>query len=167
MQSLLNQLNTLPGITGSLVYNPEGQILVQAFPADFDAGPLSSVVGILLNGMLGFEVAAGSVSMLDVRFRGARIIVRPVKGATLLLLCTPQANLSFLNISVEIVIPKIEKQVASQAILPLPVAPGATSQGQEALGQALDADVEKLRGFEKVFLRMDSWIRKKSGIRDA
>ncbi|MBI3486946.1 MAG: roadblock/LC7 domain-containing protein [Acidobacteria bacterium] len=123
MQTLLNQMNTLPGIVGCLIYNPEGRILTQAFPPAFDPGHLAEAAGILLNGTLGLEVATGPVSMLDFRYRGARIIVRPIKGAALLLACSPQANLQFLNISLGVAIPKIEKLVAHQALLPEPAAP--------------------------------------------
>lgn len=162
MQTLLNQMNTLPGIMGCLIYNLEGRILTQAFPPAFDTGHLADAAGILLNGALGLEVATGPVSMLDFRYRGARIIVRPIKGAALLLACTPQANLQFLNISLGVAIPKIEKLVAHQALLPEPAANSKSPSGAQ-----IEAGVENLKGFEKVFLKMDSWIRKTSGIQDA
>ncbi|WLT32248.1 roadblock/LC7 domain-containing protein [Geothrix sp. PMB-07] len=166
MQTILDQMNTLPGMVGSLVYGPEGRILAQAFPAAFDASQLAEAVDMLLNGAHGLEVATGPIAMLDFRYRGARIIVRPIKGATLLLLCTPQANLPFLNISLGMAIPKVEKLAAQRALLPEPTPPGKADDSGSPSSSPLEADVEKLKGFEKVFLKMDSWIRKKSGIQD-
>lgn len=160
MQTVLNQLNTLPGIVGSMVYDPEGRVLAQAFPTLFDADTLASAAGILLNGTSGLEVASGSISMLDFRFRDSRIVVRPLTGATLLMLCTTQANLQFLNISVGMAIPKIEKLAA----LPKPVTPSQRVPDKKAsTNEELEENAEKLQGFEKVFLKMDSWMRKKSG----
>ena len=101
--------------------------------------------------------------MLDFRFRGSRIVVRPVKGATLFLLCTAEANLQFLNISLGMAIPKIEKLVANQTNLSKPVAPSRAAMDAKApVGQRIEGTAEKLQGFEKVFLKMDSWMRKKS-----
>jgi predicted regulator of Ras-like GTPase activity (Roadblock/LC7/MglB family) len=160
MQTVLSQMNTLPGIVGSMVYDPEGQILAQAFPALFDAEALASAARILLYGASGLEVASGSISMLDFRFRDSRIVVRPFTGATLLLLCTAQANLQFLNISVGMAIPKIEKLAA----LPKPAASSPPVPDSKApASQEIEGTAEKLQGFEKVFLKMDAWMRKKSG----
>lgn len=163
MQTVLNQMNTLPGIVGSMVYDKEGQVLAQAFPTLFDGEALANAAGILLYGASGLEVAAGSISMLDFRFRDSRVVVRPVKGATLFLLCTAQANLQFLNISVGMAIPKIENLVASQAALPKPVPPSRAALDAKApASKGIEGNAEKLQGFEKVFLKMDSWMRKKS-----
>jgi predicted regulator of Ras-like GTPase activity (Roadblock/LC7/MglB family) len=164
MQSVLNQLNALPGIVGSMVYDPEGQLLARAFPALFDVDSLASAAGVLLYGVSGLEAAAGRISKLDLRFGASRLVVRPITGANLLLLCTAQANLQFLNISIGMAIPKIEKLVASQPALSLPVIPKPPSPGpQTTPGEEFKSDPNQFKGIESVFMKMDSWMRKKSG----
>ena len=167
MQTVLDQMNSLPGIVGSMVYNAEGQVLAKAFPALFDAEALGSAAGVLLYGVQGMEVAAGTISMLDLRYGESRIIVRPIKGANLLLLCTRQANLQFLNISVGMAIPKIEKLVATQAAIPaIPPMPKPPSSIKEepnskaASSENVEGKAKELKGFEKAFMKMDSWMRK-------
>ena len=173
MQTVLDQMNTLPGIVGSMVYNAEGQVLAKAFPALFDGDALASAAGVLLYGVPGLEVAAGTISMLDLRYGESRIVVRPIKGANLLLLCTRQANLQFLNISVGMAIPKIEKLVTSQAAAPAPIpAIPAISRPPSSIKEELNAKpdssetiegkAKELKGFEKAFMKMDSWMRKQS-----
>ena len=172
MKTVLDQMNTLPGIVGSMVYNGEGQVLAKAFPALFDGDALASAAGVLLYGVPGLEVAAGTISLLDLRYGESRIVVRPIKGANLLLLCTRQANLQFLNISVGMAIPKIEKLVTSQAAIPAVPAPPVISRPPTSIKEELKAQpdssdtiegkAKELKGFEKAFMKMDSWMRKQS-----
>ncbi len=164
MKTVLEQLNALPGVVGSMVYDPEGQVLAKSFPALFDVEALAEAARILLYGVTGLEVAAGAITKLDLRFRESRLVVRPLTGATLLMLCTPQANLQFLTISVGMAIPKIEKLVVIQSALPRPAAPTPAAPDTEGpSSKAIEGKVENLKGFEKVFLKMDSWIRKQTG----
>jgi len=172
MQTVLDQMNTLPGIVGSMVYNAEGRVLAKAFPALFDGDALASAAGVLLYGVPGLEVASGTISLLDLRYGESRIVVRPIKGANLLLLCTRQANLQFLNISVGMAIPKIEKLVTSQPAVPAVPAPPVISRpptsikeelkAQPDTSETIEGKAKELKGFEKAFMKMDSWMRKQS-----
>ncbi len=169
MQTVIDQMNTLPGIVGSMVYDAEGHVLAKAFPALFDADALASAAGVLLFGVPGLEVAAGTISTLDLRYGESRIVVRPIKGANLLLFCTRQANLQFLNISVGMAIPKIEKLVASLTALPKPPLPPPPPpsikeelKGKAVPGETVEEQAKALKGFEKAFMKMDSWMRKQS-----
>ncbi len=161
MQTVLDQMNTLPGIVGSMVYDAEGHVLAKAFPALFDGEALASAAGVLLYGVPGLEVAAGTISTLDLRYGESRIVVRPIKGANLLLLCTRQANLQFLNISVGMAIPKLEKLVASPSAPPKLPAPSTPAPDPKAApSDTIEGKAKELKGFEKAFLKMDSWMRK-------
>jgi predicted regulator of Ras-like GTPase activity (Roadblock/LC7/MglB family) len=163
MKTVLDQMNALPGIVGSMVYNAEGQVLANSFPALFDGEALAGAAGVLLYGVPGLEVAAGTISTLDLRYGESRIVVRPIKGANLLLLCTRQANLQFLNISVGMAIPKIEKLVVSLAALPKP--PPSIKEDLSAKAaprETVEEQAKTLKGFEKAFMKMDSWMRKQS-----
>jgi predicted regulator of Ras-like GTPase activity (Roadblock/LC7/MglB family) len=164
MQTVLDQMNALPGIVGSMVYNAEGQVLAKSFPALFDGEALTSAAGVLLYGVPGLEVAAGTISTLDLRYGESRIVVRPIKGANLLLLCTRQANLQFLNISVGMAIPKIEKLVVSRSALPKPPPPSIKEElkTKAAPGETVEEQAKALKGFEKAFMKMDSWMMKSS-----
>ncbi|MBI4911324.1 MAG: roadblock/LC7 domain-containing protein [Acidobacteria bacterium] len=163
MKTVLEQLNALQGVVGCMVFDPEGRVLGHAFPPIFDAEALRGAAAFLANGAAGLETATGKIGTMDLRFGESRMVVRPITGATLFMLCTSQANLQFLNISVAVAIPKLEKLAAAvpppapAASRPTPAAAKPpTPAGPEGKG-------EELKGFEKAFLKMDTWLRKQSG----
>ncbi len=112
MQTLLNHLNAVPGVVGTLVCGPDGQLIASAFPPVFDERVLSDVARAVAEGTAGLGTVTGSVRMLDLRHASARIVARPVTGATLLFLCSPSMNLQPLDISASVAVPKLERLVA-------------------------------------------------------
>jgi predicted regulator of Ras-like GTPase activity (Roadblock/LC7/MglB family) len=120
MQSVLAQLVTVPGVVGGMVYDADGTLLSKTFPPLFDDALLENAARVLVDGAAGLETVTGKVGMLDMRFAEARIVVRPMAGAHLVLLCAAQTNLQLLNISASVAVPKIERLVAAMGP---PVAP--------------------------------------------
>jgi predicted regulator of Ras-like GTPase activity (Roadblock/LC7/MglB family) len=114
MQAVLSQLNTIPGVVGSMVCDREGTLLSRTFPSIFDEGVLSNAARILVDGAAGLETVTGKVGMVDLRYGDARIVVRPIAGAHLVFLCTAQINLQLLNISTSVAVPKLEKLVSAR-----------------------------------------------------
>jgi predicted regulator of Ras-like GTPase activity (Roadblock/LC7/MglB family) len=113
MQSVLAQLVTVPGVVGGMVYDADGTLLSKTFPPLFDDALLENAARVLVDGAAGLETVTGRVGMLDMRFAEARIVVRPMAGAHLVLLCAAQTNLQLLNISASVAVPKIERLVAA------------------------------------------------------
>jgi predicted regulator of Ras-like GTPase activity (Roadblock/LC7/MglB family) len=122
MESVLKQLNTVPGVVGSMVCDLEGGLVSKTFPALFDDQVLSSAARILTDGAVGLETVTGKVGMIDLRYADARILVRPMAGAHLVLLCAAQTNLQLLNISTSVAVPKLERLVAARPPAPSPAA---------------------------------------------
>jgi predicted regulator of Ras-like GTPase activity (Roadblock/LC7/MglB family) len=127
MESVLKQLNTVPGVVGSMVCDLEGAVVSKTFPALFDDEVLASAARILVDGAAGLETVTGKVGMVDLRYADARIVVRPLAGAHLVLLCAAQTNLQLLNISTSVALPKLEKLVASRPPPPPPAAAAAAA----------------------------------------
>jgi predicted regulator of Ras-like GTPase activity (Roadblock/LC7/MglB family) len=114
MQSVLSQLNAVPGVVGSMVCDVEGGLVANSFPPLFDEAALASAARVLVDGAAGLATATGKVGMVDLRYADARIVVRPMAGAHLVLLCAAQTNLQLLNISASVALPKLEKLVAAR-----------------------------------------------------
>lgn len=113
METVLGQLITVPGVVGGMVYDRSGVLLSRTFPPLFDAGALADAARILADATAGMEKITGAVGTLDMRFADARLVVRPMEGASLVLLCAAQTNLQLLNISTSVAIPKLERLVAT------------------------------------------------------
>src|SRR5512140_3359742 len=112
MDSVLGQLITVPGVVGGMIYDGDGRLLARAFPPIFDEAILASAARVLVDGAAGLETVTGTAGLIDLRFADARIVVRPMAGASLVLLCAAQTNLQLLNISTSVAVPKIERLVA-------------------------------------------------------
>ncbi len=114
MESVLGQLVTVPGVVGGMIYDGEGTVLSRTFPPIFDEALLAGAARVLVDGAAGLETVTGKLGLLDLRFADARLVVRPMAGASLILLCTAQTNLQLLNISTSVAVPKIERMVAAR-----------------------------------------------------
>ncbi len=122
MQTVLNSLITVPGVVGGMVCDREGELLSKTFPPLFDETLLADAARVLVDGTAGLETVTGKVGMVDLRYGDARIVVRPMTGAHLVLLCAAQTNLQLLNISTSVAVPKLERLVAARPP-PQPAAP--------------------------------------------
>ncbi len=147
MQSLLSQLNSVPGVVGSMVSDSEGDVLAQAFPPLFEPSILHAAASVLADCTVGLEPVTGPIGVIDLRYGDARIVVRPITRAHLLFLCAKTMNLHLLAISISVATPRLEKLVAercaSRSAAPVPVAPvAAAGQLYQAL-QKIDSAIER------------------------
>jgi predicted regulator of Ras-like GTPase activity (Roadblock/LC7/MglB family) len=97
---VLARMNSVPGVIGSMACDPRGRVLAQAFPPAFDLARLQSAATALAERRAGLEAVVGPVGAIDMRFAGARLVVRTVDGIQLLFLCEPTVNLQTLVMSV-------------------------------------------------------------------
>ncbi|MBI5069559.1 MAG: roadblock/LC7 domain-containing protein [Deltaproteobacteria bacterium] len=119
MKTVLKQLNAVPGVVGSLVCSADGQLVANAFPPLFDEAVLGDAARVLVDGAAGLESVTGKVKTVDLRFAEARVVLRPMAGAHLVLLCSAQTNLQLVSISAGVAVPKLEK-LAAQMPPPAP-----------------------------------------------
>lgn len=129
MQALLATLNEVPGVVGSMVCDMEGRVLVQSFPALFEAATIQEAATVLADASMGLETITGPLGLLDLRYADSRVILKPAASKLLALLCTKSVNLQMLVISVEVACKKLEKMAMASppagAPSPAPVAPAA------------------------------------------
>jgi predicted regulator of Ras-like GTPase activity (Roadblock/LC7/MglB family) len=116
MHALLSQLRAVPGVVGCMVSDPEGRLVAQAFPPLFDGSMLLEAARTLADASAGLETACGPVGMVDLRYADARIVVKPLSGASLLFLCAKGMNLQPLAISAAVAAPKLERLLEARAV---------------------------------------------------
>lgn len=136
MEGVLGQVNAVPGVIGSVLCDADGTVLVRALPPTFDVTILDEAAGVLADSAVGLDGTAGGVELFDFRYGGGRIVVKPLKGAFLLLLCSRAINLQLLAITFNVVARKVERlltgvdpSVGAEATVPGRAAPIVTAEG--------------------------------------
>jgi len=149
MQELLSQLNSVPGVVGSLVFDADGQLVAQAFPETWEPSRLRGAAAALADRTSALEAALGTLGTIDLRFADARILVKPMAGARLLLLCAPTINSQLVAMSSSGVIRRFQKLADARSVRREPAAGGqlwAAVQRINSLIGRSGKDPFKLRG---------------------
>ena len=108
MEQVLQQINTLPGVVGSFVTFAAGRVAAAAFPPLFDEPIIVEAAGSLAAIRERLQLGE-SLDLLDLRYANGRILVKPLAGGLLLLLCAKEVNLQVLAISLNVGMKKLEK----------------------------------------------------------
>jgi predicted regulator of Ras-like GTPase activity (Roadblock/LC7/MglB family) len=116
MQAVLTQINSVPGIVGSMLCDEDGQLAAQVFPPLFDSSLMSEAATVLADSALGLHNATGAVELIDLRYNDARIVVKTMQQSYLILLCTKAVNMQLLTISLNVAIKKLERLFAAHKV---------------------------------------------------
>ena len=109
MQTVLSQLNSVPGVVGSLVCNLDGALVAQVFPPVFDSAALQEMSRTLADGATGLDLSSETTELLDFRYKDGRLLAKPFPGSMLVVVCTKATNVQFLMLSVTAAVAKLEK----------------------------------------------------------
>lgn len=124
MRDIIDQVAAVPGVVGTLVYGPTGEVLSSAFPSLFEADSLRRVAAMLAEDDIVMGKMVGPKGALDLRFAGGRVVVKPVQGGALFVLCTSALNPQLLNLSLTQATRRLEK-VPGRISAPPPAAASA------------------------------------------
>ncbi len=162
MQTVLTQLNGVPGVVGTLVCDGDGRLLAQTFPPLFDGALLQQAATVVSDGAIGLETTSGAVGLLDFRYGEARLVVKPLERARLLVLCAKDINLQLLLISASVAAKKLAPLVqeaaarAATPAAPAAVAAAAPAPARAAAPKGPEKAPEKEKEKEKK-LKMPKW----------
>lgn len=98
-QAALQQLSAIPGVVGSMVFDRQGEVVATEFPPVFEETGLRQLATRLAGDGWFQEWLGGDQTQLDLRFADGTVVVRPVDGTWLLVLCTLAANAQLLAMS--------------------------------------------------------------------
>lgn len=142
---VLKQLNSVPGVVGSLVCDAKGILVAHAFPPQFDAPRLRAAAQAITDRASGLEAAVGIVGTVDLRFATARVVIRPVADGKVLFLCTPAVNLQTLLLSTAGALRRLEELLGAGEPTPpsAPAVPRDPSGALYRLVQEIDAAIVK------------------------
>ncbi len=106
---LLNGINEVEGVLGSLVCNQDGQVVASAMPADHGELMLSLVSRTSTQTVAGLKAASRRTpGDLDLLYSDGRFIVKNLRTGCLCILCMPHINVPLLNLTANVVARKLQ-----------------------------------------------------------
>ncbi|HET6440444.1 MAG TPA: substrate-binding domain-containing protein [Anaeromyxobacter sp.] len=109
MKGLLDDLNSLPGVTGGMFCTSQGEVLARSFPSDFDDASLAAVASTLAASAAPLRSLTGAIGVVDLRFREARVVIRPAGSAFLVILCSKATSAQELMAFASVACKKFER----------------------------------------------------------
>jgi len=125
MQTILQQITAIDGVIGTSLYNEQGKILAAACPLILDEKQLGTAAGTVLDCLHALQIPQTLVTM-DLRFAEGRLMVRPLTGAYISVLCSKNVNMSMVNITLNLALRKLEQMLPKPGAAPA-AAPVAAS----------------------------------------
>jgi len=132
MKDILQQISTIPGIAGTLVYDRDGKILGSEFPRVYEPSTLQRVVSILSGDIVIVQELVRETGALDLKYTGGRVIVKAYAGGSILALCTASINSQLLNLALTQATRRLEKGPVEPPAPKKPVAPATSPLSPEA-----------------------------------
>ncbi len=134
MQTLLQQITAIDGVIGCSLYDEQGKILAAACPLVLDEAQLGTAAGMMVDCLHALQVSQ-TLAGMELRFAEGRMLIRPLKGAFINVLCSKTVNLSMVNITLNLALRKLE-QLLPQAVA-APAAAAAVAMAAPAPGLPL------------------------------
>jgi hypothetical protein len=109
MNSLLQEINMLPGVLGCFVYNSKQQIAGKKMPPIFKDNTMQSIGNLLARTIQMGGMAELKFTNLELKYNESTILVTPLTGgALLLIICEPTTNKSLVEMTIGMLSKDIE-----------------------------------------------------------
>lgn len=110
MNSVLNEIKSIPGITGGFIFGPTHGIVANNLPSVFKEQNLDKIGNSLDKMYSSSKSNFTDVTELSLYYEESTLIVRPVgKTSLLVIICDPSINHNLLTMILNMVADKIEK----------------------------------------------------------
>ena len=136
MKEIIADVTALNGVHGAFVCGDNGVVLARALPQAFDDSMLQSVGQVTGRALAGLETT-GEVNDLDLVYSNVRVLVKNYGAGQLFVLCQPEVNVSFLNLTANVVAQKLRKSNEGGG----PAAAAAPASKKERIGRLVDDEL--------------------------
>jgi predicted regulator of Ras-like GTPase activity (Roadblock/LC7/MglB family) len=112
VESILEHINAVVGVTGCFVCDSEGEVLASVVPGVFDGEVVSSAGRTAMQTILGLQTTRRRrVNELDLLYKEGRIIVKSLGEGCLGILCVRNINVPLLNLTANLAVRKLTKRL--------------------------------------------------------
>ena len=149
MERILQDINTVVGVTGSFVCDSEGQLVARALPSLFDETMLSPTVRTVLQTVQGLETTRRRrVNELDLVYREGRMLIKNLRSGLLYIICVRNINVPLLNLTANVAARKLSEMLkqreATTPSLPSEAATEVVAVEETAPADTMPADATSL-----------------------
>ncbi|HSN91278.1 MAG TPA: roadblock/LC7 domain-containing protein, partial [Anaeromyxobacteraceae bacterium] len=92
MQAMLEELNTLPGVLGTMLCDGEGRPVAQALPPEQLDASLREAAAAAADSLRALHAATGQATHLDLHYTTRRIVIVPLGDGSVVLVCEKSAS---------------------------------------------------------------------------
>ncbi len=131
MDSLLQEINMLPGVLGCFVYNSKQQIAGKKMPPIFKDKAIQSIGNLLARTVQMGSMAGLNFTDIELKYNESTIVVTPLAGGSLLaIVCEPTTNKSLVSMTTGMLSKDIEAALSGvpQAVQPPPARAAQTQE---------------------------------------
>jgi len=121
MNKILNKLNSVPGVVGSMICNDQGHVMAHLFPQGIDTEMLKTVASLLTDNIPVFQECTGGSRTFNFKYEKGRIVVRHDHDRYYVLLCsnTVAVNIQILDMIIDVASKQLDKSVSNEPEKPL------------------------------------------------
>ncbi len=133
MERILEDVNSVVGVTGSFVCDSDGTLVACALPSVFDEASFLPAARTILQTIEGLETTRRRrVHELDLVFREGRMVVKNLRVGCLYILCVRTINVPLLNLTANVAARKLTEVLKEKE----PPRPSAPPSPAEEVGEA-------------------------------
>ncbi len=112
MDSLLKEINMLPGVFGCFVYTGNQELAAAKLPPIFKDNTIATMGNLLTRTIKMGAMANLDIGAIEFKFDVSLIIVKPLEqGAILVMICEPAVNKSLINMTTAMLIGDIQATI--------------------------------------------------------
>jgi predicted regulator of Ras-like GTPase activity (Roadblock/LC7/MglB family) len=112
METILQDINAVLGVTGSFVCNAEGQILARLLPDTLDQKLLMPAARTIAQTIEGLKITQqDKVGDIDLLYDNGRLIIKSLDGSYLCIMCVQRINVPLLNLTANVAAKKLGKMI--------------------------------------------------------
>jgi predicted regulator of Ras-like GTPase activity (Roadblock/LC7/MglB family) len=141
MKEVIADVTALNGVHGAFVCGENGVVMARALPQAFDDSMLQSVGQVTGRALAGLETT-GEVHDLDLVYSDVRMLVKNFGSGQLFVLCQPEVNVSFLNLTANVVAQKLRKSTQADGV----AAVGASATKKNRIRGLVDEELGEQAG---------------------
>lgn len=132
MNSLLQEITTLPGVFGCFVYSGERQIAASKMPPIFQNNNIKAIGNLLSRTVQVGNMAKLDFKEIEIKYKESLLIIKALADqALLILICEPSANKSMIAMTIKMLAGDIETAMA-QSMKPTAAANNQPKQSKKS-----------------------------------